>query len=56
MRVIVFIAFQGKRERSDLLILKRDFKSKNHRYLTNSYLTLLKDLVLLNYTNKFIFI
>ena len=56
MRVIVSAAFWGNRERLDLLILKRDFKSKKYRYSANSYLALLEDLVLLNYTNDLIFI
>ena len=56
IRVIVLVAFQGNRERLDLLILERNFKSKKYRYSTNSYLALLENLVLLNYTNDLIFI
>ena len=56
IRVIVSIAFQGNRERSNLLILECDFESKKYRYSTNSYLALLKDLIILNYTNDLIFI
>jgi hypothetical protein len=37
------------------LILERDFESKKHGYSTNSYLALLKDLVVPNYTNDLIF-
>ena len=56
MRVIVSTAFWGNRERSDLLILERDFESKKHRYSANSYLALLKDLIIPNYTDDLIFI
>ena len=56
MRVIVLVAFWGNGERLDLLILKRNFESKKHKYSANSYLALLEDLVLLNYTNDLIFI
>ena len=56
MRVIVSAAFQGNRERSDLLILERDFESKKYRYSANSYLALLKDLIIPNYTDDLIFI
>ena len=56
MQVIVSAAFWGEGERSDLLILERDFESKKHRYSANSYLTLLEDLVLPNYTDRLIFI
>jgi hypothetical protein len=52
---MVSAAFWGNKKRSDLLILERDFKSKKHRYTTNSYLALLKDLVVPNYTNDLIF-
>ena len=55
MRVMVSAAFWGEGERSDLLILERDFESKKYRYSANSYLTLLEDLVLLNYTDELIF-
>ena len=54
MRVMVSAAFWGEGERSDLLILERDFESKKHGYSANSYLTLLEDLVLLNYTDELI--
>ena len=56
IRVIVSIVFWGEGERSDLLILERDFESKKYRYSANSYLALLKDLVLPNYTDELIFI
>jgi len=55
MRVMVSAAFWGEGERSDLLILERDFESKKHGYSANSYLTLLEDLVLPNYTDGLIF-
>ncbi len=55
MRVMVSTAFWGDGERSDLLILERDFESKKHGYSANSYLTLLEDLVLPNYTDDLIF-
>ena len=55
MRVMVSAAFWGNRERSDLLILERDFESKKHRYSANSYLALLEDLVIPNYTDDLIF-
>jgi len=55
MRVMVSAAFWGDGERSDLLILERDFESKKNGYSANSYLALLEDLVLLNYTNDLIF-
>ena len=53
---MVSAAFWGDGQRSDLLILKRDFESKKNRYSANSYLTLLEDLVLPNYTNDLVFI
>jgi hypothetical protein len=56
MQVMVSAAFWGEGERSDLLILERDFGSKKYRYSANSYLTLLEDLVLPNYTDELIFI
>ena len=56
MRVMVSTAFWGNGERSDLLILERDFESKKYRYSANSYLALLEDLVIPNYTNDLIFI
>ena len=56
MRVIVSVAFWGNGQRSNLLILERDFESKKHRYSANSYLALLEDLVVPNYTNDLIFI
>ena len=52
MRVMVSAAFWGDGQRSDLLILERDFESK--RYSANSYLAL-KDLVVPNYTDDLIF-
>ena len=55
MRVMVSAAFWGDRERSDLLILERDFESKKQGYSANSYLALLEDLVLPNYMNDLIF-
>ena len=55
MRVMVSVAFWGNGERSDLLILERDFESKKHRYSANSYLALLKDLIIPNYTDDLIF-
>ena len=56
IRVMVSTAFQGNRQRSDLLILEYDFKSKKYGYSANSYLALLKDLVVPNYTDDLIFI
>ena len=56
MRVMVSAAFWGDGQRSDLLILERDFESKKHGYSANSYLALLEDLVVLNYTDDLIFI
>ena len=53
--MIVSAAFWGNKEHSDLLILERDFESKKHRYTANSYLVLLKDLVVPNYTDDLIF-
>ena len=55
MRVMVSTVFWGNRERSDRLILERDFESKKHRYSANSYLALLKDLIIPNYTDDLIF-
>jgi transposase len=55
MRVMVSAAFWGDGERSDLLILERDFESKKQGYSANSYLALLEDLVLPNYTDDLIF-
>ena len=55
MRVMVSAAFWGNGERLDLLILERDFESKKHGYSANSYLALLEDLVLPNYTDDLIF-
>ena len=55
MRVMVSTAFWGNGERSDLLILERDFESKKHGYSANSYLALLEDLVIPNYTDDLIF-
>jgi transposase len=52
---MVSAAFWGEGERSDLLILERDFESKKNGYSANSYLTLLEDLVLPNYTDDLIF-
>ena len=43
--MIVSIVFWGEGERSDLLILERDFESKKYKYSANSYLILLEDLV-----------
>ena len=54
--MIVSVAFWGDRQRSDLLILERDFESKKYRYSANSYLALLEDLVIPNYTDDLIFI
>ena len=55
MRIMVSAAFQRNKERSDLLILERDFESKKHRYSANSYLALLEELVVPNYTDNLIF-
>jgi transposase len=55
MRVMVSAAFWGEGERSDLLILERDFESKKHGYSANSYLALLEELVVPNYTDDLIF-
>jgi hypothetical protein len=55
MRVMVSAAFWGDGQRSDLLILERDFESKKQGYSANSYLTLLEDLVVPNYTDDLIF-
>jgi hypothetical protein len=55
MRIMVLAAFWGNRERLDLLILERDFESKKHSYSANSYLSLLKDLVIPNYIDDLIF-
>ena len=55
MSIIVSAAFWGDSQRSDLLILKRDFESKKNRYSANSYLALLKELVVPNYTDDLIF-
>ena len=54
--MMVSTAFWGNGQRSDLLILERDFESKKHRYSANSYLALLEDLIVPNYTNDLIFI
>ena len=54
--MIVSTAFWGDGQRSDLLILERNFESKKYRYTANSYLALLKDLVVPNYTDDLIFI
>jgi hypothetical protein len=56
MRIMVLAAFWGNRERLDLLILERDFESKKHGHSANSYLSLLKDLVIPNYIDDLIFI
>ena len=53
--VMVSAAFWGDGQRSDLLILERDFESKKNRYSTNSYLALLEELVVPNYTDDLIF-
>ena len=55
MSIMVSAAFWGEGERSDLLILERDFESKKHGYSANSYLDILEQLVLPNYTNDLIF-
>jgi hypothetical protein len=55
IRVMVSAAFWGKGERSDLLVLERDFESKKNGYSANSYLTLLEELVLPNYTDDLVF-
>ena len=52
---MVSTAFWGNRQYSDLLILERDFESKKYKYSTNSYLALLEDLVVPNYTDDLIF-
>ena len=52
---MVSAAFWGDGQRSDLLILERDFESKKHGYTANSYLALLEDLVVPNYTDDLIF-
>ena len=56
MSIIVSAAFWRDGQRSDLLILERDFESKKNRYSTNSYLVLLEELVVLNYIDNLIFI
>ena len=55
MSVMVSAAFWGDGQRSDLLILERDFESKKNRYSANSYLVLLEELVVPNYTDDLIF-
>lgn len=55
IRVMVSAVFWGDGECSDLLILERDFESKKYGYSANSYLILLEDLVLPNYTDDLIF-
>ena len=48
MYIMVSAALWGDGERSDLLILEHDFDSKKHGYSANSYLAILKELVLPN--------
>ena len=55
MSIIVSAAFWGDGQRSDLLILERDFESKKNGYSVNSYLALLEELVVPNYTDDLIF-
>ena len=55
MSIMVSAAFWGYGERSDLLILERDFDSKKNGYSANSYLALLEELVVPNYTDGLIF-
>ena len=55
MCIMVSAAFWENKERSDLLILERDFESKKHRYSANSYLALFKELVVSNYIDNLIF-
>jgi transposase len=55
MSVMVSAAFWGDGQRSDLLILERDFESKKNGYSANSYLALLEELVVPNYTDDLIF-
>ena len=52
---MVSAAFWGNGQRSDLLILERDFESKKHRYTANSYLAFLEDLVVPNYSDDLLF-
>jgi hypothetical protein len=52
---MVSTAFWGNKQRFNLLILERDFELKKHKYSANSYLALLKNLVIPNYTNDLIF-
>jgi len=55
MRIMVSAAFWGNAERTDLLILERDFESKKNGYSANSYLALLEELVVPYYTDDLIF-
>jgi transposase len=55
MSIMVSAAFWGNAERSDLLILERDFESKKHGYSANSYIAILEQLVIPNYTEGLIF-
>jgi transposase len=55
MSIMVSAAFWGNGERSDLLILERDFESKKHGNSANSYITILEQLVVPNYTDDLIF-
>ena len=55
MSIMVSAAFWGDGQCSDLLILERDFESKKNRYSANSYLALLEELVVPNYTDDLIF-
>jgi hypothetical protein len=43
MRVMVWVAFWGREERSKLFVLERDFELKKHRYSTNFYIKVLEN-------------
>jgi transposase len=53
---MVSAAFWGDGQRLHLLILELNFELKKNSYSTNSYLVLLEELVIPNYTNDLIFI
>ena len=48
--------FQGYRERSELYIIDRDFKSKKYRYSTTSYIEVLEAILLSHYREDLYFI
>ena len=56
MRVMVWAAFWGNAERCPLFILERDFESKKHGYIANSYIEVLEARLLEYYHNELIFI